>query len=109
MTKSTPPKTHVCFSAQDFRHYNSAHGDIQCMRNMAGSKRALFVNGNAEHADSRAEYPNHASYLVRVQEHGQAHPQIHFGIDGLQFESCYNVTASSRPVRRCGCGGFYTF
>lgn len=42
--KPTPPTSYVCFSAQDFWYHNRAHSDIQLMRNVAASRRVLFVN-----------------------------------------------------------------
>jgi GT2 family glycosyltransferase/glycosyltransferase involved in cell wall biosynthesis len=35
---------YVCFSAQDFWYHNRAHSDIQLMRNVAATRRVLFVN-----------------------------------------------------------------
>ncbi len=39
--------SYVCFSAQDFWYHNRAHSDIQLMRNVAASRRVLFVNSIA--------------------------------------------------------------
>lgn len=38
---------YVCFSAQDFWYHNRAHSDIQLMRNVAATRRVLFVNSIA--------------------------------------------------------------
>lgn len=35
---------YICFSAQDFWYHNRAHSDIQLMRNVAATRRVLFVN-----------------------------------------------------------------
>jgi GT2 family glycosyltransferase/glycosyltransferase involved in cell wall biosynthesis len=45
--KPTAPASFVCFSAQDFWYHNRAHSDIQLMRNVAASRRVLFVNSIA--------------------------------------------------------------
>lgn len=47
MPKPTTPASYVCFSAQDFWYHNRAHSDIQLMRNVASSRRVLFVNSIA--------------------------------------------------------------
>lgn len=44
MPKPNAPTNYVCFSAQDFWYHNRAHSDIQLMRNVALSRRVLFVN-----------------------------------------------------------------
>lgn len=44
MPRSVPPADYVCFSGQDFWYHNRAHSDIQLMRNVAASRRVLFVN-----------------------------------------------------------------
>lgn len=38
---------YVCFSAQDFWYHNRAHSDIQLLRNVAATRRVLFVNSIA--------------------------------------------------------------
>jgi GT2 family glycosyltransferase/glycosyltransferase involved in cell wall biosynthesis len=42
--RPVPPADYVCFSGQDFWYHNRAHSDIQLMRNVAASRRVLFVN-----------------------------------------------------------------
>ena len=42
--RSVAPTDYVCFSGQDFWYHNRAHSDIQLMRNVAASRRVLFVN-----------------------------------------------------------------
>ena len=44
MPRPVPPADYVCFSGQDFWYHNRAHSDIQLMRNVAASRRVLFVN-----------------------------------------------------------------
>lgn len=47
MPKPLASTNYVCFSAQDFWYHNRAHSDIQLMRNVAASRRVLFVNSIA--------------------------------------------------------------
>lgn len=47
MPRPVPPADYVCFSGQDFWYHNRAHSDIQLMRNVAASRRVLFVNSIA--------------------------------------------------------------
>ncbi len=47
MPHPPPPTSYVCFSAQDFWYHNRAHSDIQLMRNVAATRRVLFVNSIA--------------------------------------------------------------
>lgn len=47
MPLPAPPADYVCFSGQDFWYHNRAHSDIQLMRNVAASRRVLFVNSIA--------------------------------------------------------------
>lgn len=44
MPQPVPPADYICFSGQDFWYHNRAHSDIQLMRNVAASRRVLFVN-----------------------------------------------------------------
>jgi GT2 family glycosyltransferase/glycosyltransferase involved in cell wall biosynthesis len=41
------PTAYVCFSAQDWWYHNRAHSDIQLMKNIAASRRVLFINSIA--------------------------------------------------------------
>lgn len=45
--RAIPRTDYVCFSGQDFWYHNRAHSDIQLMRNVAASRRVLFVNSIA--------------------------------------------------------------
>ena len=47
MPKPLRPSAMYAFSAQDFWYHNRAHSDIQLMRNVAASRRVLFVNSIA--------------------------------------------------------------
>lgn len=61
MPLSAPPADYVCFSGQDFWYHNRAHSDIQLMRNVAASRRVLFVNSIA----MRMPIPGRSTHAFR--------------------------------------------